>query len=488
MNVNAKRLIDALGSWSTRPGVLHERLTGSIQEAVRQGSVYPGMRLPAERHLASLLAVSRTTVVTSYNELRANGWAESRVGSGTWITRKKATQMRASAHASQVARSPLLNMLQAPETGAIDFATSTPSPLSQLILPMLGRIESHAAALLSERDYMPFGLPALREAVAAYCSANGTPTVGDEVLITTGGQQAISLICQLLLQRGDHVLVENPTYHGALEAFRVAGARLIALPICKEHVRARALRQRVSAVSPRLIYLTPTGQNPTGMLMPESVRSEIAHGTEEHGVNIVEDEVLADLTLVGKRPRSIASFVQNANVLTIGSLSKLFWPSLRVGWVRGPKALIGRLARLKTAIDLGSALLPQEIAVDLLGIVPAAREARRKELTPKRDHLAKLLREHLPAASFSVPKAGLCIWVQLPHMDSQLVSQAALRRGLVLPHGGLFSVDEAHGDYVRIPFVLEMEVLERGVRSLASAVKDLEESVRVISSPLIALT
>jgi DNA-binding GntR family transcriptional regulator len=100
---NTKRLVDALSSWSTRPGVLHERLTTAIQDAVRQGSIYPGMRLPSERHLARMLSISRTTVVASYNDLRAGGWLESRVGSGTWIAKRKASLVRASIHA---ARSP----------------------------------------------------------------------------------------------------------------------------------------------------------------------------------------------------------------------------------------------------------------------------------------------------------------------------------------------------------------------------------------------
>jgi DNA-binding transcriptional MocR family regulator len=335
---------------------------------------------------------------------------------------------------------------------------------------------------------MPYGLPLLREAVARYFTSNGTPTTVDEVLITTGGQQGISLICSLLLQRGDHVLVENPTYYGVLESLRVSGARLAALPIGKEHISPELLNQRVSAVSPRMVYLTPTGQNPTGVGMSDSVRLELAKGSLEHGVTIVEDEVLADLYFVGSRMRSISAFVPNANVLTVGSLSKLFWPSLRVGWIRGPRAFIGRLARLKTALDLGSALLPQSIAVDLLDIVPAARAARRRELTAKRNLVVDLLRKHIPKASFTIPRAGLGLWVKLPELDCQVVAQIALRHGLVLSHGNLFSVDESHGEYIRIPFVLDEEFLDRGIRALSNAVKGLIDVDTAAPPPALALT
>jgi len=485
---NTKRLVDALSSWSTRPGVLHERLTTAIQDAVRQGSIYPGMRLPSERHLARMLSISRTTVVASYNDLRAGGWLESRVGSGTWIAKRKASLVRASIHAATVARSPLLNMLQASETNAIDFATTTPPPLRELIEPALSGLPALANGLLDERAYMPFGLPALREAIARNFTANGTPTTAEEVLITTGGQQAISLACGLLLQPGDYALVENPTFYGALEAFRVSGARLATLPVGKDHIAPHVLEQRVSTVSPRLIYLTPTGQNPTGAVMPESARAEIAKGSLAHGVTIVEDEVLSEFFFAGQRPRSIASFVPEANVLTLGSMSKMFWPSLRVGWIRGPKPLIGRLARLKTALDLGSALLPQSLANELLQLLPEARKVRRKEFQLKRDLVCNLLKELLPDVSFVQPQAGLCVWISTPSGDSQMLAQSALRHGLVLSHGNLFSIDESHGGFLRVPFVLDDETLERGIRILAAAHGEFTQTARDAREPIAALT
>lgn len=473
VKTSATRVVDALSSWATRPGALHERLTAAIQDAIRQGSIYPGMRLPAERHLASMLAVSRTTVVTCYNDLRARGWLESRVGSGTWVSKKKAGIARSTAYAAMVARSPLLNVLQAPETGAIDFATMATQPLAELITPFLNGFQANALTLLAEREYMPFGLPALRETVAAHFTMNETPTSSDQVLITTGGQQAISLICLLLLQRGDHVLVENPTYFGALEALRISGARIAPVAIEKDHVSPEILSQRIAAVSPRMIYLTPSGQNPTGAMMPEISRAAIAKAAVTHGVTIVEDEVLADFTASSRRPRSIASFAPEANVLTIGSVSKLFWPGLRVGWIRGPRHLIGRLTRLKTATDLGSSLLPQMIAVELLDHVDEARAIRRSEFTSKRKLITGMMRQYMPHAEFVEPRAGLCLWVRTREIDTQVLAQAGLRNGVVLSPGNMFSVDESHREFLRIPFVLDEDSLTEGVRRLATAMREL---------------
>ena len=488
MHLSPKRLTDILGPWSSGHGSLQDSLAVAIQEAIQQGTLPTGMRLPSERQMARLLAISRTTVVASFNHLRSNGWLESRAGSGTWVSRSRAGTIRAESHALNLARSPLINILRASEAGAIDFVTSSPYPLTDVITPLLDVVSDYASSLTEQREYLPFGLPQLRDSVAHCFSANGTPTSRDEVLITTGGQQAISLVCNLLLQRGDNVLVESPTYYGALEAIRVTGARMTAIPLDnRDQLPATLLMQRAATVGARMIYTTPTGQNPTGSVMPDHARAEIARDSSRYGVVVLEDEVLADLLLVGGRPRSIAAFSPTANVLTIGSISKLMWPSLRVGWIRGPRPLIARLARLKSASDLGSALLPQMLAVSLLERIEDARALRRKELLPKRNLLTRLIKEHIPAAEFAIPKAGLCFWIKLPGFDSQVLAQTTLRRGLALGQGNLFSVDETHGEHIRIPFVLSEELLERGVAIIGESVDELHKSHRVATGDRVTL-
>jgi DNA-binding transcriptional MocR family regulator len=221
--------------------------------------------------------------------------------------------------------------------------------------------------------------------------------------------------------------------------------------------------------------------------MTDHARSEIARGSSKYGVVVVEDEVLADLLLAGSRPRPIAAFAPNANILTIGSVSKLIWPSLRVGWIRGPRPLIERLARLKTVSDLGSPLLPQVLAVPLLEKLEDARVLRKKELVAKRNLVTRLISEHIPQAKFTIPKSGLCLWVKLPGIDSQVLAQTTLRRGLALGHGNLFSVDETHGQYVRVPFILSEDLLERGIALIAQAVDEFHESRHALTLDGVAL-
>ncbi|MGD1072209.1 MAG: PLP-dependent aminotransferase family protein [Bryobacteraceae bacterium] len=467
MEVN--QLAQQLGNWTAGRGPLHRRLSAAFQQAIEQGSILPGTRVPPERSLAKALALSRTTVLTAYNNLKQDGWLESRTGSGTWVGDRRASAARHRTHAAVVSGASTVNLLQIDGAAVVDFAVGVTAPLAELPRELFAVDAATQNALLAERSYMPLGLPRLRAAIARYYTTHGLPTESEQILITSGAQQALSLITSLYIQRGDAVLVENPTYFGALDVFRLAGARLSPVPVAAEHVRASVLRDRLLSVGHRLMYLTPTYQNPTGAIMPESTRQSVAALADEFGIPVIEDHTLSELTVDGTPPGPIARYSKAGTVLTVGSMSKLFWAALRVGWVRAPVAAIAQLARVKTGSDLGSALLTQAIAVQLLSVLDRAKEMRREQLLRRRDLLASLLREKLPEWEFSLPKGGLCLWVRLPSGDARTFAQCAARHGVAVISGSIFAADESYEDYLRIPFVLDEESLALGVDRLATA-------------------
>ncbi len=471
------RFAETLSAWPTRSGPLHVKLSGAIEDAIRNGSILPGVRLPAERVLAHSLSLSRTTVVTAYGQLREKGWLESKTGSGTWVSRKQASGARAQAHAGVVSRGSLLSLLESNNSSTIDLAMAVTEPLGELVQEATSRAQEEIGALMRQRIAMPFGLPALRRAIAQYYIDAGVNTAPDQVLVTTGAQQAISLITSLLVHRGDPVLIETPTYFGALEVMRFAGARMSPLPVSKDHVVPSVLSRRIAAVQPRLVYLTPTGHNPSGATMPTFARQLIARDAEEHQVPIIEDDSLGDLILKGVKPPSISSYSATAPILTIGSLSKLVCCGLRVGWIRGPVALINRLARLKSAADLGSSHISQAIATELLPHVAKMRAARSAELRKKRDLVVELIRSRGLPWSFPEPQGGMSLWVKLGDCtDTQILAQLALRHGVSIVPGSLFSVDEAHAEYLRLPFLLAPEVLTAGVEGVMDSWSELGAS------------
>ena len=204
----------------------------------------------------------------------------------------------------------------------------------------------------------------------------------------------------------------------------------------------------------------------------------------EFGIPLIDDRTMADLVLEGAPPPPIATYAPSAPVFTIGSLSKLVWPGLRVGWVRAPVPLIQRLARVKTAIDLASPLLTQVIGARVVGAIGDARRLRQRELKPRRDLLAKLLREQLPEWTFRVPEGGLFLWTRLPRGDAGQFAQVALRHGVVTLAGTTMSAAEEGVSFLRLPFFAEPATLRSAVDRLTAAWRDYRTHVRERRQPV----
>jgi DNA-binding transcriptional MocR family regulator len=464
-------LVSRLGDWSVGPGPLYARLAGAVRGLIESGEVGAGTRLPPERPLADALGVSRTTVVLAYRELRGRGLASSRQGSGTWVPRRPGLPRRPAP--DERSRSFLVETV----TRAASEETADTIGLMGACLPgsCVPLTEEWAAAaanlaeLASGTGYSPQGWPALRRAIAEGYEARGLATSPDEILVTNGAQQAIDLLARLLVSRGDAVVLEDPTYLGAIDAFTLAGARLVSVPVGGEGAELTALRAAAQSPS-ALFYLVPSFHNPTGTVMPEAARRAVAELAEARGLAVAEDESLAELGFGdAPPPPPIAAFAKRACVFTIGSMSKLYWGGLRVGWVRGPRALVTRLTRLKVAADLGGSLLGQALAVRLLARRGEVRRARRRESRARFECLARLLRERLPDWSWQEPSGGLTLWVRLPSPGCEELARVAGRHGVAIVPGPVHSPSRLFPDRLRLPYVLDEATLTEGIARLARA-------------------
>jgi DNA-binding transcriptional MocR family regulator len=455
-------LLSLTGRWSAGRGPLYLLLASRLRQLVESGELPDGCLLPPDRRLASALAVGRSTVVAAYETLRQEGRLERTRGSGT---RVRAEPVSPTADAG---RNPLFaHLLDRPDDGVLHMACAAPDDLPPEFA------EAHLKAISEITGGVgihPGGAPALRQALAARYCARGVPTTPDQILVTAGAQQALALLTRLLVAPGDTVLTETPTYPGAIELFRDAGAVIRTVPAVGPGLDvdafAAALRDR-----PALAYLTASFHNPTGSLVPNHARHRLARTATEHGVPLIDDEALVELGFTSE-PAPVASFVSStvgSDVITVGSLSKLVWGGLRVGWVRADSGTIAKLARLRTMHDLGGNTLSHLAAAHLLADLDAVRRRRVALLRERHDHLVALLHEYVPAWRFTPAQGGQTLWVELPDTDSSAYAQTALRQGVAVLPGPAFDPAGGGRTFLRIPFVADPVTLTDVVTRLAKA-------------------
>jgi DNA-binding transcriptional MocR family regulator len=352
---------------------------------------------------------------------------------------------------------------------AIDLSAGAPAWPTGFASEECALLPHQIVSSLEQYGYVPQGLPELRQAIAEYYTRSGLRTRPEQILVTTGAQQAIGLLATLLLQRGDTVILENPTFFGAIDTFRAVGARLAGVPNDASGLDLQRVSELLSARAAQCLYLIPTFHNPTGNTLTETERRDLVTMAQQVNLPIIEDLTMANNVLEGEPPPPLATYAQDGGVITIGSLSKLFWAGLRVGWIRGSVPLIERLARLKALTDLGSSMISQLIAMRLMASMEHVKQLRRQELTPRRNLLLDVLEQRAPSWSWRRPKGGLFVWVHLPEGDARDLAQVALHRGVIVTPGITLSVDGTHSAWLRIPFLLPPDRLQLGLERLIEA-------------------
>lgn len=486
--VGAKRFILMLSGWAAGDGPLHKKLAGALRHAIERGELTPVMRVPSERSLARALTVGRATVVAAYDVLRSEGLLTSRQGSGTWVSvsRSRRRELRPTAALFPWVHriSPEHEIVGLP-SGFIDLSAVALSAAAPVLDELHSMTDHDWTALTSVQGYFPLGLSLVREAIARDFERRGIPTSEDQIVVTTGAQQGLDLIASAWLQPGDGVVIEDPTYAGALPVLRKAGARVLTAPMDDQGIRVDTLRQLVARESVKLVYLNPTYHNPTGTVLLEARRRQVSSLARSQDITVVESTVQADLFLEGAPPpRHLATGDSHDEVLTMGSMSALFWTGLRVGWVRGPAQSIFQLGQVKGTLDLGTPLVDQLLAARLLPRIDEVAQWRRKQLRRRLDLVASLLVELLPEWTWRMPSGGTSLWVQLPHEGASEFSQLALRHGVMILPGPVFSARGGYDDHLRIPFVIEPSALRMGIERLAAAWT--EYTARRVSPPSLA--
>jgi DNA-binding transcriptional MocR family regulator len=454
-------VVRALGDqWRHVDGPLYHRLAASFRDAIRRGDLGPPSRIPSERDLARLLRVSRTTVASAYSLLRSEGLVDSRRGSGTRLSARAGLRVPAVA-------APSLRFLGEGAEDIIDCAAASIAEIDEVSDELLTVAADDVRHVVARYVYEPLGIRVLRAAIAARYTRQGLPTGADDILITTGAQQSVALLFALFARDGGPLLLENPTYVGALDAARAMGASVVAVATEDGGASLSDLADKLKKFPVRAIYVMSTCQNPTGAVMDDAWRQEVGRLAAAHATPVIDDMTLADLKFGSQAHPFLAS--SGTTVATVGSLSKLYWPGLRVGWVRAPAPLLARLAKLKVVADLGSSHFSQLLAARLLDHADAFAVSRREQLRTRLERFSQLLHEHLPEWRFAAPRGGPFLWVSMPGGDADAFAAVALRNGVQVLSGTKMSPDDSIRDRLRVSYVAPPEDLPTAVLRLRTA-------------------
>ncbi len=479
---------------------LYKQIVEQLRRQILSGEMAPGYRLPPDRQLAETIGVNRTTVLTAYRELKSEGLIESHVGRGTVVARHRfPDQVRVPAggepeweHLFSDALSALDNftiesILQLiNQQDMISFAggisSLEPHPIEALrgIEQELLRDARKKALQVSPVE----GFSSLRQHLSAHMNARGCFCQPEEILMLSGAQQGIDLIARAMLNPGDTVLIEDPSYFPAIHTFRAAGARLMGVPMSASGMDLDVLERLLQRCKPKFIYTMPTFQNPAGACLDLPGRIRLLELAQTYQTVVVEDDPYSELRYEGERLPSLKSMDARGFVIYLGTFSKTVAPGLRLGWACCQRRMVHALAGLKQYVDVHSSSVSQYLMERFLGggHFDAYLEAVCANNSRRRDAMNDAFEQYAPEGlSWNRPQGGSYLWCQLPEeVPATKLFGAASRNGVAVLPGTLFALSPHRGERcIRLNFTYEDPAsIRKGVELLCAQIARLREEGR----------
>lgn len=479
-----------------------QQLVDRFAAAIDSGELEPGAKLPPTRELAAEASVNHLTAARVYRKLAELGYVTASVGRGTFVRTLVPAGSASHGDDWQVYALPedvisyseqvLADTFSlAGREDVLSLATGWPAPSTYPTAELAGIAADVFAEVGGDAlSYLPAeGLFDLREQIAARGRAHAYAEDADEVVITSGAQQAIALSAHATLERGDVAVVESPTFIGMMTALRGTGARVIGVPVDEDGLDVDGLERLLARHEVKLVALQSACQNPTGRSLSEERRARLAELAVERNFFILEDRVYADMRFEGRVVRSLRELAP-AHVIYVNSLSKVVGGGLRTGWVAARGPVRERIAMLKLGADFHSPTLIQHMVARWLAT--GAYDRHIKHTKPfyreRRDALLAALERHLPGEyHVDPPTGGHHLWVTLDRpLDERALYAEAARNGVTFTPGGAVTAERRSQTSFRLSFsLLEPEQLEEGVRRLARSIREVRRRTRhAVAAPM----
>ena len=448
---------------------LYSQLKENIEKKKLKGKLFP------VRKLAKILDISPSTVVRAYEELEKNGYVVKKEGSGVYIKFEEKKNIYLEDHIeSETFRYGYFN----PDF-QIDFASATPN---ETILPIESLKKAINYVLDRDRENAflyedPRGYLYLRETIAKKLkNEEGIDIQTDNIQIVSGAQQGIDIVSEALLNPGDVVVVEDPTYRGAKNSFKKNGCKILEVSMNDDGFSLREFEKILQERKIKLFYTMTNFHNPTGICTSEKKKIKLLELAEKHDFYILEDDGLSNLYFNNKKPSSLKFLDKNNRVIYIKSYSKIFMPGLRLAYIAVPDLLINTILNRKFA-DIYHSGLNQRAFQYLLenGDWDIHIEKARNMFKERQKIMYNSLKK-IKNIKFKKTQGGLSFWIELPeNISSKAVYLNMLSHGVGIVPGSVFS--ENKNNFIRISFAqCEGENIEKGVALLEAAIKKLSEN------------
>lgn len=469
---------------------LYKQIESYFRECILSGRLPPDSRLPASRQLARDLGVNRVTVETAYAGLETDGLIFSRLGSGSYVLPQPPPrpiisrppdapwplwQADASAPAGTAKRmSPEAMLKESRHKRPINFADGVGDPrlfpvdeFRKALQTVIRRDGTAALGYVEHNGYRP-----LRETIAQVLASQGVSSRAESILITSGSQQALAITAQSLLKPNDVVLVENPTYAGALDLFRGMNLKIVGAPMDENGMKVERLESLLQQYHPKLVYIIPNFHNPTGVCLSAARRRQLIELADRYNVPILEDDYVGDLRYEGRAQPALKSLDPGGRVIYVSTFSKMLMPGLRVGFLAAEGPIYEKLAACKRLNDLGSSNLIQRALEAYVTVGRYQAHLRRSCLAyrKRRDAMAAAIARYLPTGiRAATPQGGFFVWLELPGRSSaERLLSCACENGVAFACGSTFYMDGAGGErFIRLNFAAHPpEEIEEGIKRL----------------------
>jgi 2-aminoadipate transaminase len=342
---------------------LYLQLYNQLQEMIEKRQVLPDSKLPPIRKLATKLGVNNVTIVNAYKLLEYNGLVYSKVGSGTYVADLTSKAIIRKDNAMESARIEEMGSMDRGQIeigqNTINFASATPTPelfpvndFKNVLNEVLDRDKGFAFGYQESQGFYP-----LRESIASYLSIPKSKLASEDIQIISGAQQGIDILAKVLLNYGDYLIVESPTYTGAIAAFRSRGANIIEVPMENDGINLEILEDKIKKYKPKFIYCMPNFQNPTGYCYSYAKKRALLELVNRYDVLIIEDDYLTELNY-GKRELTPLKLMDRYDkVAYIKSFSKIFMPGLRLAFLSVPQELYSDVLAAKHISDISTSAI-----------------------------------------------------------------------------------------------------------------------------------